>query len=957
MEIVQRLRYEVDNKEVDQTAEKLDALIGAIGDLQKANQGGFESIAKGMGKVTEETEAAGAELDKNKKKLTLWQRAANRAGTQARKFGDQITIAGVSLTDISDRLTGASKSVTSFASGASKGGKTAAKGFFTARTAAIAFQLSIGIILGVVALMVAALSRSQKVMDGVADAVAVATAVFDVFADRAALFGQVLFEIFTGDVIGAVDSYKEATKGLTEELGREAARALEVAEATRAIRRESILLTAERAKARAEIKALGLVSEDVTKAEGERLKAAQEAFKVQSKITAEQTRLARESINNQLKEGFSFGDLDSILSAAGSRIEKFEAVRNIAGESLTTDAGVQELIDGYSEVFSILEEGDEARTTLNNRTNTIQEQARQKYLKYAEDRRKAEQEFADTQLQIRDALRASDELTAEEQINRNRTIALEQIAELERVTKEKAAAAKVQFDGEAEFAELRLRANAAAEKEIAELKVAQQKEAIDAALKEELAYIDLLSVSGDERLSLEEFQARERVAIQVKALQDIQKATIAAGGEGVDAAVLEIDVQIAELNAQDVAVLTANNARIRDERLKALTDQENIENARVDILKESSSEDLNLAQAQELAKLQIAKRGIEERLKIQEEAGASEAELILLGLQGDKIQQQIDELENIRLGPIERLVGKIKDAFKLDDETLAEITGQLGGAIENIAAGVESLREAELSRIDGQIEAAQERQEELRNLLEQEQADQAAGYANNVGLYEAALSEQERIEQENVNKRLEIQKRAANQQLEIESVQQTASLTTAAAKLIASEASKGLVGLVIGIGALGLLFSTMARAKANAAAFSAPTFREGTKSAEGVLIGPSHEGGGIPGFYNQNGGRYAVEMEGGERVFSRKHNRMFAPLFDAIQDKNVNGMDGILAAVGGDIFNGALGTPTIKIDAPKQQKNQAAKDKGVHFLKLNDKQVLRIDESGPVRRMEKISMN
>jgi len=951
MDIVQRIRYEVDNKEVSDTADLVGNLAKANKDLQSSADNALDDATSGLKSYEGAVKKAGKELDNNRSKTSAWQRATSQSGKVARKFGDEISIAGKSLTEIGDLLSGGVKSFTSFGSGAGKAGKAASKGFFTARTAAIAFQLSIGLILGIIAVLIAAMSRSQKVIDGVSDALAVATAVFDVFADRAALVGTAIYQLFTGDVIGAVNSYADATRGLVGELKEEAARAYEVAQATRELRREQTLLTAERARANQIIKEQGLISEDVTKSNAERQAAARKAFEVENKFIEKSAANLRAQLSNKLAIDV---DVDDIIKGLDNATLSFEDLRNVAGDALSVDADVEELVDLYKDLQESQAASLETQTTLNNRINTIDEQARQAYLKYAAERLKAEQEFAATQLQLRDALRASEELSGEEQINLNRQIANEQIDKLEEVTREKAKAAKVEFDAEEDFALLRIRANEAADKEIAAFRLAEQKKVIDASLAEELAFIDLLSVSGDARLNLEEFQARERVEAEKRSLLELREVVAADGGD-----TLVIDVEIAKLEAEDVAVLSANNERIKTERLKTLTDQEAIDNARVDLLRESGNKELNLDQAKELAKLNIAKDGIAQRLVILEEAGASAAELTLLGLQGELIQQQIDDLENVRLDPIERLIGKIKDAFKLDDEDLAEIVGVLGSAIENITAGVDSLREAELSRIDEQIEAAQERQEELQSLLEQEQADQAAGYANNVATYEAALAEQERIEQDNINKRLAIQKKAANEQLAIESVQQAASLTTAAAKLIASEASKGLVGLVIGIGALSLLFSTISRAKANAASFaSAPVLREGTASVEGMLVGPSHEGGGIPGYYNKNGNRYAVEMEGGERVFSRKHNAKFAPLFDAIQGGELGGMADILGIVGNEpLYNSALGTPVIKIDNEVKAPASKAQKASVHFLKLNEKQILRIDETGPVRRMEKINMS
>jgi len=106
--------------------------------------------------------------------------------------------------------------------------------------------------------------------------------------------------------------------------------------------------------------------------------------------------------------------------------------------------------------------------------------------------------------------------------------------------------------------------------------------------------------------------------------------------------------------------------------------------------------------------------------------------------------------------------------------------------------------------------------------------------------------------------RLEIEQKAAKQQLLIDTALQASQIATSIAKLINAEASKGLIGIITATSAVALLFSLVAASKRRALeASQPPKFREGTE----YLQGNSHERGGV-----------LIEAEGGERILSKKLN-------------------------------------------------------------------------------------
>lgn len=163
-----------------------------------------------------------------------------------------------------------------------------------------------------------------------------------------------------------------------------------------------------------------------------------------------------------------------------------------------------------------------------------------------------------------------------------------------------------------------------------------------------------------------------------------------------------------------------------------------------------------------------------------------------------------------------------------------------------------------LGRIDAQINTSKENIQTLNSQLEEERKKQEQGYANDVGLLEKKLQEEQRILTKAENDKIALQKKQARQQLLIDAALQTSQIVLGVASLLKNEATKGLVGIFTASAGIALLFSLLAKSKAQAASLqSIPKFREGTE----YLSGKSHEQGGV-----------LIEAEGGERILSKKLN-------------------------------------------------------------------------------------
>lgn len=219
-------------------------------------------------------------------------------------------------------------------------------------------------------------------------------------------------------------------------------------------------------------------------------------------------------------------------------------------------------------------------------------------------------------------------------------------------------------------------------------------------------------------------------------------------------------------------------------------------------------------------------------------------------------------LQKLVLNAQSTLFDAFKKTFNLSSEEakialgFLEQYGQqtLSSIIDIAAANFERA----LGRIDAQINSSKENIQTLNSQLEEERRKQEQGFANDVGLLERKLQEEQRILTKAQNEKLALQKKNARQQLIVDAALQASQTTLAVVNLIRSGASNGLIGLFAAASGIALLFSLIAKSKAQAASLQdIPKFREGTE----YLTGKSHEQGGV-----------LIEAEGGERILSKKLN-------------------------------------------------------------------------------------
>jgi len=268
------------------------------------------------------------------------------AANQLADFTDELNKAreeGASISGALDTATGGA--VTGFRKAAA-GTKTFITGLKLTRAAIIATGIG-ALVVGVTAL-VGAFTQTERgarelkvLMAGLGSVVENLTARF-----RAA--GGFLVDLFTKGQTAAVENYNDALKDLPASMQEGIAQARRLEREMQALTDRQIEMTKRRAEDRKDIKEYNMVAEDTTKSFAEREKAAQSAIDLEKALMAERLDIATEEA-------------------------RIHAERMKMGDSTEEDRRRQAELE--AEVMNLQTESFELQTTLNNKLNTIRNQA------------------------------------------------------------------------------------------------------------------------------------------------------------------------------------------------------------------------------------------------------------------------------------------------------------------------------------------------------------------------------------------------------------------------------------------------------------------------------------------------------------------------------------------------------------------------------------------------------
>jgi hypothetical protein len=222
----------------------------------------------------------------------------------------------------------------------------------------------------------------------------------------------------------------------------------------------------------------------------------------------------------------------------------------------------------------------------------------------------------------------------------------------------------------------------------------------------------------------------------------------------------------------------------------------------------------------------------------------------------------------------------IKDKSpKLDILELLGVADEDKEQVKNAMSQFSSIFLGNLSEIlAGEVELANQRVSASKDAVEEKQNDlnteielNKLGFASNVETKREELKEAKKIRAE----ALADQKKAQRAQQILETVSQTIGLITASVDVLKGFAQIPIIGLPLGIAAVGLMFGSFIAAKSKAASL--------TKAEKGTVIsGRRHSGGGEK-FYHESG-QYGYELEEGERVINRNSSRKYEPMLVAINN-------------------------------------------------------------------------
>jgi len=187
-----------------------------------------------------------------------------------------------------------------------------------------------------------------------------------VIVDRVSKFGGAIVKLFQGDAKGALQDVKGAFTGIGTEIANDTRQAIALKQAFIGLRDSERDLNVETAQRRAEIEALKLIAEDVSKSEDVRLKAAKDAFAIENELLEQRVANAEEAVRIQKEQNEINESMDADLDALA---EKEIALANIKQESTTK------------------------QIELNNKINAIQAEASAKRLEELDARKTADAEL------------------------------------------------------------------------------------------------------------------------------------------------------------------------------------------------------------------------------------------------------------------------------------------------------------------------------------------------------------------------------------------------------------------------------------------------------------------------------------------------------------------------------------------------------------------------------------
>lgn len=292
--------------------------------------------------------------------------------------------------------------------------------------------------------LVAYFTRTQKGVDQMNRVLKGLGAVVDGLIDRFAKFGSGVWKLFTGQWKEAVEEFKGAFNGAISEIRDNFQEGFGVEKARQELEATYQRINKQRAEDRARIKELNKIAEDTTKSLSVRADAARKAIQLEQQ------------------------GLDKLIAAKEKELD-LQRRENEISDTFRKDK--QKEIDIETEIAGLREQSLELQTTLQNKLNTINQQAaaiRDKEIAQAKALREA---YFDLVEEIEKKLEAQnlELLSGRERLAEERRIALAEIDLLEQRAKAAAAAAGQEYTLANQFMQIRENINTVFKEQAQEL--------------------------------------------------------------------------------------------------------------------------------------------------------------------------------------------------------------------------------------------------------------------------------------------------------------------------------------------------------------------------------------------------------------------------------------------------------------------------------------------------------
>tara|TARA_S200002703_G_scaffold110124_1_gene95821 strand:- start:3906 stop:5708 length:1803 start_codon:yes stop_codon:yes gene_type:complete len=271
------------------------------------------------------------------------------AANQLAAFTDELNAAreeGASVSGALDMATGGA--VSGFKKAAT-GVQTFIKGLKMTRAALIA--TGIGAFVVLVGSLISAFTKTRKATRALNVVFAQIQASLDLVFSRMQAVGGFIVRLFTKGHTAAAAAFREEMDALPGSIAEAQRQAKALEKATQDLTDAQRALTVQRAKDRAEIKEQNMIAEDTTRTLEEREAAAQKAIDIEKGLMAERERIAAEELRIAQEKADMSDSLDDDLD----RLAELEA-----------------------NLINIRTESVELQTTLNNKLNTIRNEAARK---------------------------------------------------------------------------------------------------------------------------------------------------------------------------------------------------------------------------------------------------------------------------------------------------------------------------------------------------------------------------------------------------------------------------------------------------------------------------------------------------------------------------------------------------------------------------------------------------